>query len=615
MIKPFRLIPLMLLATYTLATSDIVVTATRTQTSKTDSLSATTVITAKDIQESGAADLTELLKHTPGVIVSSSGSQGSSTSIFLRGMPANKITVLIDGVPAGSATLGTMALNHIPLATIERIEIVRGPVSSLYGANAMAGVIQVFTNKSFNNDKTYSGTIGTTVGNYDTIELRIGSQYHSERINISGNISATHTAGYNSTTQKTGTNSDRDGYNELLASLASSATINSKTKINLAFFQTQNTVEFDSRDFYTGTDIAGGSYTENTIQSGSGEIIFKLNDAVEFNSKIGFYSEESDTTSTTDSLIVTDRLYGHFKSDVEIDDHNILTTGVDLTNEDVSRSSTNYQIEKRGNIGFFSQIQSNQGQFEAIASMRYDDNEAYGDFTTGSIAIGFGDIEQAKLILSYGTAFRAPTVNELYWPNSDPYYHGNPDLKPEKSRNYELTLKGQTELIDWSYTIFRTEITDMIETAYNSDTGISLPENIDKAEISGMETVLGAYLYGFDVNLTSTALQAIDTKTDKHVNGTADITENLSISRSFADVTVKSDFLYDSGRYVDNDNSTLDSYLIVGLELNYHPKESINIGFRVNNVTDKEYFTNRSGTSFMYRNPGRNYKLSLDYSF
>ena len=215
--KKTRQVFLVALATsFTLPTiaeeqSPIIVTATRTAQTVDESLSSVTVITKKQIEQQQASDLYELLASIAGIDMINAGGSGKDTSLYMRGTNTGHVQVLIDGVQIGSATLGQASYQHIPIEMIERIEIVRGSRASLYGSEAIGGVIQIFTNKS---GKENNLTFSSSIGSYETKKNAIGLSGNSNKTSYSIQASTLTTDGFNA---RQGKNPDNDGYNQKLS--------------------------------------------------------------------------------------------------------------------------------------------------------------------------------------------------------------------------------------------------------------------------------------------------------------------------------------------------------------------------------------------------------------
>src|SRR5450830_1475213 len=176
---------------------DVVVTASRVSQSRESVLGDVTVINQEEIERAGAGSITDLLKSQSGIQINTSGGAGSAASVFLRGTNSDHLIVLIDGLRINSATLGTTSFENIPLSQIEKIEILRGPASSLYGQDAIGGVIQIFTKKGMDGFKPY---VGIGYGSYKTSNFQSGIRGGNNQTTYAINFSAMNTDGFSAFT-------------------------------------------------------------------------------------------------------------------------------------------------------------------------------------------------------------------------------------------------------------------------------------------------------------------------------------------------------------------------------------------------------------------------------
>ena len=226
---------------------EVVVTANRTEQRVQDALPATTLITRADIERAQAPDLPTLLRQVTGLEVTQSGGAGTVSSAFIRGAESRHTLVLIDGVPVNNLNFGTAALEHLPVADIERIEVVRGNVSSLYGSAALGGVIQIFTREG---GRTPQGSVTAQAGSRGLaqvtasagVRLDSGTRLHATVETLKDN-------GFNATKQEElpGTNPDRDGYRRRSGSFALTQELGGENTLGLKLRDAQGTTQYDSQ--------------------------------------------------------------------------------------------------------------------------------------------------------------------------------------------------------------------------------------------------------------------------------------------------------------------------------------------------------------------------------
>jgi len=586
-------IPPFSLAETTLPT--VVVTAERIAQTAEDSLTSVTVIDQQQIVQSQAQSLPELLQSVPGAFISNNGGLGKNSSLFLRGTESGHVLVLIDGIKVGSATLGSTAFENIPLTQIERVEVVRGPRSSLYGSEAIGGVVQIFTRKGVGrvrpncsiaagSDNTYQGTVGIS-----------GSSHHAW---VSGNLSGIDTEGFNSCNGQPQVGGcfthepDDDGYQNLSGQFRLGYRFLNGTEIDVHWLRSEGESDFD------------GSFQNQseTLQQvlGTG-VRFFPNQNWTLSLKAGRSWDEADNFKDAifSTRFDTQRDTIWLQNDFVIADNHLLLLGLDYQNDEVS-GTTPYPVTSRDNKGLFGQYLGEFDQHSLQLSLRRDDNEQFGGQTTGSMAWGYRFANDLRMTASYGTAFKAPTFNELYFPN-----YGNANLKPEESQSVELGLNATTTWGRWAVNAYQTDIDDLI--AY--DISIFAPGNINTAQIRGLEMVLATRLAQWNVMTNLTLLDPIDKDTDKLLPRRAKHTFHLSIDRQFNQFNFGADLQAVGKRYDDAANlRELDSYVTVDLRAAYQITKAWQIQGKVGNLFDEEY-----ETAAFYNQAGRNFMLTLRY--
>jgi vitamin B12 transporter len=474
----------------------VVVTATRTAITADAALAAIEVIERRDIEQSTARSLPELLRGRAGITLVNQGGLGKLSTLFLRGTESDHTLFLVDGVRVGNATSGLASLQDLPLAQIERIEIVRGPRSSLYGADAIGGVIQVFTRRG-EGDAGVRGRAAIGSGSHGLGEASAGLDLRGARGGVGIDLAHQSTDGINACRGYfdpatfsgagcfivPGTNLDRDGYRN------NSATLRADFTPNEAW-------QFDARALRaTGHNDYDGDYVDNSDivqQVVGGSVRWKASEAVQLRLSAGRNTDVSDNYigNTFANRFDTTRDSASLQGDVSVAAGHVLTAGFDWLRDraDVQDPWSPFSAA-RGNRAAFAQYQGKAGTHDLQASLRRDDNDQFGGKTTGGIAWGFGFAEGWRVTASHATAFKAPTFNELYYP-----FFGNPALRPEAARSSELSLRHDRGGWQFQLNAYRNDIDDLI--VY--DTAIFAANNIETARIRGVELTasgkLGAWL-------------------------------------------------------------------------------------------------------------------------
>lgn len=590
------------LAAAPLALQQQIVTATRTAQTVEQSLAAVTVLDRERIERSQAASLPELLKQVPGVSLTNSGGPGKNTSLFMRGSESDHVLVLVDGVKIGSVTGGGAALQDLPLELIERIEVVRGPRSSLYGSEAIGGVIQIFTRKGqgegakpffsagYGTHDSYSGSIGVSGGD--------GRGWYS--LGASGSD----TDGINAkSVQTSGYESDADGYRNLSATLSAGYRFDNGLELDANVLRAKSHNDYDSvnskRTAGFGANADGESRVFGTrarfsplerwavtLQAGRSE------DDSDAYQDGRFYSRFD---SRRDSL--------SWQNDIELAAGHTLTLGVDHQHDEVDSNAT-YAEDSRDNDGYFAQYLGQAGRHDWQVSLRHDDNEQFGQHDTGNVGYGYGFTDWLRGSISYGSAFKAPTFNELYYPD-----YGNPNLEAETSRSLEIGLAGQHGWGHWAVNAYRTVIDDLI--AY--DASIFGPANVQEARIRGVELVVGSQLMGWDWSANYSLLEpenrSAGANRGNELTRRAKQLFNFDVDRRLGAFSVGASLHAEGQRYDDLANQNeLAGYATLDLRGEYRMSPEWRLQARVANLLDADYETARG-----YNQPGQAAYLTVRY--
>jgi vitamin B12 transporter len=583
--------------------NEVLVTATRTGISVQDSIVPVQVISRASIERSQAGSLQELLRGRAGINLNNQGGHGKLTSLSIRGTESDHVLMLVDGLRIGAASNGMPALQDIPLDQIERIEIVRGPRSSLYGSEAIGGVIQVFTR-------------GARSGLQQDLELGLGS--HGQRRASAGHayrgsrgwISAR--AGYR---EEDGINAcrgtaagwgagcyvdepDRDGHRNV--------SVNLRGGVDLDRLKLQaHLLDSDSFNEYDGS-VFGGNEANNLQQVFGARLDWRGSDHYALQLQAGRTRDEAETWSRVGTLrsfvntFDTRRDLLSAQLDLSLAAGHLLSVGADWQ-LDRFTSSDGFDHDRRDNLGTFLEYQASLGAHSLQAAVRNDDNSQFGDHATGSLGYGLAFGQGWRLNLTAGTGFKAPTFNDLYYPG-----FSNPHLKPEQSRSLNLGLARYGDDWHWSINAFDTRIEELI----GYDNGFNLV-NIDRARIRGGEITGGLELGGWELNAE---LSVLDPRNDganpNHGNWLprrARYSGRLDLDRAFGPLRLGLSGNGNSQRYDDAANATrLAGYGTVDLRLEYTLSPAWTLQAKAANVFDRQY-----ETIAWYNQPGREYQLSL----
>lgn len=597
-----------------LSTDDVVITAARVPQSITNVIGDVTTIGRDEIQRAGQSTLIELLSTQPGVEISSNGGTGKTTSLFLRGTNPNQIVVLIDGIRTGSATSGTTTFENIPLSQIERIEILRGPASSLYGQDAIGGVIQIFTKRGEGSPIFY-GSVG--YGTYNTKTANVGFSGAVGDTRFSLNASAYRTDGFSSFRTNIGKEADKDGYRNLAVSGSLSHMIATGHEIGVQLLTSKGSSDYDSgnntfNDYVDMTQLNYSIFSKNqftdywksTVQLGEGiDDSFNYsapNMASQFKTKQAQFSWQNDLSLPFGTLTL---LYDRLEQRVV--------------------SSSKFDKTRRINDGFTGSYLLDFGPHSFQASIRSDQNSQFGNHNTGNIGYGISFTPNWRATASYGTAFKAPTFNDAFFPFEDfgpvfGTYQGNPNLKPEKSRNKEASIAYENEKQKLSATVYNNEIKDLIlisQGIFNDS-----PINLGSVTINGLTLAGSQQWQNWQAKASVDIQSPRDNETHKLLIRRANRHASFNLNYQLNAWRFGTELIASSSRFNDADNQIrLAGYSILNFIADYKINADWSLQGRLNNALDKDYVLATTAASFNptgpdYNTPGSNLFVSLRYS-
>lgn len=579
----------------------LVVTASRTAETGDQTLSSVTVISREDIERAQASSVATLLRGVPGVIITNNGGAGKSTSVFLRGTESDHVLVLIDGIKVGSATLGTTAFQDIPVEQIDRIEIVRGPRSSLYGSEAIGGVIQIFTRKGGGRFSPYF-TVG--VGSYHSYEASVGVSGGGDHGWFNATAGGIDTKGFNACEGLPSPGGagcytdepDKDGYRNVSATLHAGYRFENETELDVHALRVDSDNEFDGgyvNASESAQQVVGGTLRFAPLAVWQAELTVgrSLDDADNFLD--GIFRSRFDTQRDTRSL----------QNNITLGPAHLFTFGADDQTDRVD-STTAYSVNSRDNTGLFSQYQGAFGHHDLQLALRRDDNEQFGRHGTGSAAWGWSLNDRLRFTAAYGTAFKAPTFNELYFPG-----YGNPDLDPETAKSLELGLNAQLRQGAWSLHIYENRVTDLIA----FDAATFSPANIAQARIRGVEALLDYRLGDWNLRTNLTLLDPENQSEDSNSGNTlprrARQTVRFDVDGSVGGYRYGATLLAETRRYDDLENSReLAGYATIDLRAETTLGKNWRIQGRIENLFDKHY-----ETAAFFNQPGISLYMTLRY--
>lgn len=550
----------------------ITVTANRMPTSNV--LAANTVITRADIERLQIIDLPNLLSRQAGIDLAVSGGVGKVSSVFIRGTNSNHVLFLVDGVKWHSATLGSTSIQDFPVEQIERIEIVRGPRSGLYGSEAIGGVIQIFTRQGQQGFNPYAKV---AYGTHDSKQVAAGLSGGNG--STSYNISVNHqeTEGVNAKTDK---NPDKDGYknNSISAKLQHQITESLSLGVNF--------MRANARNDYDGFTASNDDYADSIQQVVGADVAWSVSDDWQINFQIAESRDESKnyTNHSASGEFNTRHHFASLINSVAINDNHTVNLGFDYNDDEVDGSQT-YVEKSRDNKAVFVSWQAQVDKQSWLLSARYDDNEAFGSHKTASAEWGYWLQDNLQFSLSYGSGFKEPTFNDLYWPVTD-FFQGNPDLQPEKSNSFSMNLNGSQNWGNWGFHLFNTSIRNLLVYQFPQI------ENVDRAKVSGVEFEATTQIAGWDFAVNATILDPRDDTTGNILPRRAKRLANVHIDKQWGAWSAGASLKLRGHSFDNASNSTrLGGYGLLDLRLAYQVANNWSIQASANNLFDKDYQT------------------------
>jgi vitamin B12 transporter len=553
----------------------IFVTAARMPQSLASLVADVTVIGAEDIARAGAQSVAELLARVPGVEIATNGGPGSTTSVFLRGANRGHTLVLIDGMRVGSSTDGATALEAIPLDHVDHIEILRGPASSLYGADAIGGVIQIFTRKG---DGALSANASAGYGTYDTRAFSAGASGGGPLWRFALQAATRRSAGFDAIANPANfsANPDRDGYEDDSASGSLAVRWADEQELSARFLRSRLDAQFD----------AGMGFDDRTITTLSTFAVASRNRlSAWWMSRVEAGEGIDDSLSKTGfgpSRFKTRQRQYTWQNDFSIP-VGVLSIAVERREERV-QSDVDFPVTARNTNAVVGVWQWHDESQTLQANLRHDESSQFGGRTTGAIAYGYAFGHGLRASAGYGTAFKAPTFNDLYFP-----FFSNPDLRPETARNAEAALRYASADVAAGIVAYRNRVRDLI--VFQCDASFNCaPQNVANATLEGVTLEL-------EVRAGDTLLRASgdwqrpeDDASGKLLPRRARRHAAIAATQLLGPLTLGAELVASSARFDDSANSRrMGGYAIVNLIADCELGRGWALLARLNNAFDKRY--------------------------
>ncbi|HEX3630893.1 MAG TPA: TonB-dependent receptor [Casimicrobiaceae bacterium] len=558
-----------------LTLDSLVITAARWPQPPSELVADVTVIGPEEIARAGAQSLTELLRRVPGVEIVMNGGPASTSGIFLRGANSNQTLVLIDGQRVGSSTSGTAALEAIPIDAIDHIEILRGPASNLYGADAIGGVIQVFTRSG---GDAFAAHASAGYGTYRTSAASGGVSGAAGAWAYALDVGHRQSAGFNAITNPANFsfNGDRDGYRGDDASGTLSLHLAPEQELSARFFRSRVNAQFDAEPGFDDRTIT-------TVDS------YALTSRNRLTAWWVSSLEAGQTDDSSDSrtgfgpgrFTTRQRLYA-WQNDLALP-RGSLGVALERREERVGGDAA-FAVGSRDTNAAVGVYRLADGPQSVQFNLRRDDSTQFGARTTGALGYGYAFAPGWRATASVGTAFKAPTFNDLYYPG-----FSNPDLKPETARNVELALRYAAETLAAGIVAYRNRVRDLIVFECDADFNCA-PQNIATATLQGVTLDL-RIRHGATIATASVDLQrAEDDASGLLLPRRARRHAALAVDHSLGPVLLRAELSASSARFDDGANTRrMGGYALLNLLIEWPFDTHWTAFARLDNVLDKHY--------------------------
>ena len=458
---------------------DTVITASRVMQRTQDALPDVSLITRSDIDRSQAKDVPSLLVQLAGMEVTQSGGMGGVATLFMRGAESRHALVLVDGLPMNSLNFNLAALEHLPLSGIERIEVVRGNVSSLYGSAALGGVVQIFTRQNSGSVLSgpwleASGQMGSE--NFRSTQASVGQKWASG-FGVNASTEHTQTRGFNAINpvQRPDTNPDRDGYKRQSDAVNLSQEFESG-RIGLMLRETHATVQYDSQ-WGPATQV---DESKSVLRNALLNATYRASKELQWEVSVGQQEDKLNAAQTAYPYFVNSQSKTSAMGAVwTLWPNHSITSGYENTRQKIV-SDTAYNPSERSlnswRLGYQGKLENQQWQL----NVRQDQYSDFGQANTWYAGYGYFLTPELRFKASASSGFMAPTFNDLYYP-----WGGNPLLRPEQARSNEIGMQYIKTTWNARITAFENRYTDLIDNDLNWTR-----TNIAKAKNQGVEVAL-----------------------------------------------------------------------------------------------------------------------------
>ena len=575
----------------------VVVSATRSEQPITDVVADVTLVDRLAIDRLGAASVSEVLELLPGVTVNRNGGPASTANVYLRGGENRFTAVFVDGVRIDSQSTGGASWNAVPLSQVERIEVLRGPAAAVYGSDAIAGVVQIFTRQG---ETGFFPSVRVGIGSHNTREVSASLRGGEGAVDYAFGLGTERSDGFNA--KPTG-NPDQDGYRNESISGRLGWKLTPTQKLEATLLDNRQKAGYDG--FAAGQDDQAKSHLQTVGLNWTG----RWSD--DWSTRVGF-TRGSDRYETSPSTYLTEtRLDSWLLRNELSTGPGRLTIDLERREDRLSNASTTPTNTDRHQNALAAGYGLRSGAHTLQINLRRDDDSEFGAHTTGSLAYGYALSQTLQLTGSAGTAFRAPTLFQRF------SIYGTPDLKAETARNVEAGLRWQEGASRASVVAYRNRVKDLIN--YVSGAGSCINGvgdfagcygNTGRATYTGMTLAGGTQLGEVTLGASLDLMRPKNADTGKLLARRAETQATLTADTAVGAWRLGGEIQHMGQRYDDAANKkSLPAYTLLNLTASTDIARDWRLLARVDNATDKDH-----ESVLGYATAGRTYYLGLSWS-
>ncbi|MEO5670816.1 MAG: TonB-dependent receptor [Ramlibacter sp.] len=571
----------------TVQLKEAVVTATRSPTRADELVSDVTVIGREAIETSTARTLPELLARTAGLQVSSNGGMGKVSSVFIRGAENRHTIFLVDGVRLGSATAGNPSWDSIPIDMIERIEVLKGPASALYGSEGVSGVVQIFLRKGAEGFRPYASL---TVGTEKHLLAAAGVQAGQGPWRYSVGVQRLRNEGFSATNEKVPFgqfNPDSDSFRQDSASLTARYDFNGNWAVDGGLMYSDGVSWFDE---------GPGANSRSALRVSTAHIGVKGKPLAGWQTELRA-SQGKDSNNTLEAnfpaAFRTEQSQWTWQNNVDTP-AGLVLAGLEQRVQKIE-ATTEYTVTRRTINSAFLGLNGSAGPHSWQVNARRDSNSQFGDANTGFAGYGFRISPEWRVHASHGTSFVAPSFNQLYFPN-----FGNAALLPERGRNTDVG-------VSWSAGGHEVKLVRFDNKIRGFMTNTTLPVNIPQARIDGWTLSYQGKAGPLDLRASLDKLDPRNEVNGRRLPRRAKHQATAGVDYAVGEWTFGGTVLHVGNRFDDAANTApLAAYTTADIYADWRFARDWSLQAKLNNVADKRY-----ETALGYNQPGRNAYLTL----